>query len=347
MLSFVVKRSLAACLQLVGILTVVFLLMRFLPSDPAAQIVGANASEEALSRAREMLGLDRPVLVQFANVLGIIPDPQNPGVLQGSLGRSWLTSEPILKEMLHFLPVTLELITYALIVAFLVAVPVGTMGAIKPNGIVDRISFFWGLFAGSQPEFWWALMFAFVFFFVLQQAGLPHAPPPLGRISAMATPPVPITGFIVVDAALRGQFAAMRDAMLHLMLPVATLAFVISGPIVKMVRQNVGRVLSSDYVLYARLAGLSRWRVALYALRASMGPALTLIAFIYGFLLGGAVPVEVVFSLNGLGEYAVRSVLQLDFPAIQGAVLTISLVSLVIYLAIDCLHAAIDPRIKL
>jgi ABC-type dipeptide/oligopeptide/nickel transport system permease component len=114
-----------------------------------------------------------------------------------------------------------------------------------------------------------------------------------------------------------------------------------------MVRQNMGRVLASDYMLYAQLAGLTRWQVGRYALRGGLGPSLTLVGFIYGFLIGGAVPVEVIYSLNGLGEYSVRAVLQLDFPAIQGAVLVIAFVSLIAYLIVDCIHALVDPRITL
>ncbi len=347
MLRFIWWRSLAAIAQTFGITVLVFFLMRWLPADPAAQLVGTNATAESLAQARATLGLDRPVLLQLTDFLGITSHDGAPGLLEGSLGHSWMTSKPVIEEVLQFLPVTLELITYSLLVAFAIAIPIGMISASRPNGIVARVSFVWGLFAGSQPEFWWGLMFTFVFFFVFQQAGLPHAPPPLGRLSPMLDEPGRFTGFIVVDALLHGQLHVAGDAALHLMLPVATLVFVISGPIVKMVRQNMSRVLTSDYMLYAQMAGLTRFQIGRYALRGALGPSLTLVAFIYGFLIGGAVPVEMIFSLNGLGEYAVRAVLQLDFPAIQGAVLVIALVSLFAYLVIDCVHAVVDPRITL
>ena len=300
-----------------------------------------------MAQARATLGLDRSTLHQLSDFIGFTSLNGAPGLLQGSLGRSWMTSKPVAEEVWQFLPVTLELITYSLVTAFAIAIPIGMISATRPNGVVARASFVWGLFAGSQPEFWWGLIFTFFFFFVLQQAGLPHAPPPLGRMSPMLDAPGRITGFILIDALLRGQFRIAADVALHLMLPVATLVFVISGPIVKMVRQNMSRVLTSDYMLYAQMAGLTRGQVGRYALRGALGPSLTLFAFIYGFLIGGAVPVEMIFSLNGMGEYAVRAVLQLDFPAIQGAVLVIALVSLLAYLAIDCLHALVDPRVTL
>lgn len=347
MLRFIGRRMLTAVLQTAGITLLVFFLMRWLPADPVAQLVGTNASAESIAQARAQLGLDKPVLLQLGDFLGITSHGGAPGLLQGSLGRSWTTSKPVLEEIIEFLPVTLELITYAMIVAFAIAIPIGMISAIRPNGVVAKGSFIWGMFAGSQPEFWWGLMFAFLFFFVFQQAGLPHAPPPMGRLSPLLEHPDRITGFIVVDALVQGKFRIAGDAALHLMLPVGTLVFVISGPIIKMVRQNMNRVLTSDYMLYAHLAGLSRWQVALYALRGGLGPSFTLLAFIYGFLVGGALPVEVIYSLNGLGEYSVRAVLQLDFPAIQGSVLVIAFVSLVTYLFVDCLHAMVDPRITL
>jgi ABC-type dipeptide/oligopeptide/nickel transport system permease component len=347
MLRFIGLRIVAAIAQAIGITVLVFFLMRWLPADPVAQMVGTHSSPEALAQARAQLGLDVPVLRQLGDFLGITSHRGAPGLLQGSLGKSWTTSKPVLEEVLEFLPVTLELITYSMLVAFALAIPIGMISATNPNGVVARASFVWGLFAGSQPEFWWGLMFAFVFFFVLQQAGLPHAPPPLGRLSPMLELPSRITGFIVLDALMQGQFKIAGDAALHLMLPVGTLVFVISGPIVKMVRQNMGRVLASDYMLYAQLVGLTRWQVGRYALRGGLGPSLTLIGFIYGFLIGGAVPIEVIYSLNGLGEYSVRAVLQLDFPAIQGSVLVIAFVSLIAYLVVDCVHALVDPRITL
>ena len=342
---FIAKRVLVAILQLIGISLVVFFLVRGLDADPVARIVGLNATEEAVKQATESLGLHEAKLQQLGNYLGLFSSSGDPGILQGTLGDSWVTGSSILEEVTRFLPITLELITYALIIAFLLALPLGMSSGTRPGGFADRFTFVWGLFAGSQPEFWWGLMFVFVFFFVFQQAGWPAAPAPLGRLNPFLTAPESITGFIMIDSILRGRFDVWIDAGKHLMLPVFTLVFVVSGPIVKMVRQNMLRVLRSDYILYARSAGLSRQKVARYALRAALAPAMTLTAIIYGFLLGGAVPVELIYSLGGIGEYSIRSILNLDFPAIQGTVLVIAIVSLVIYLAIDILHAFLDPRI--
>ena len=161
----------------------------------------------------------------------------------------------------------------------------------------------------------------------------------------MSTPPPAVTGFITIDSLLAGNMAAFRDGVHHLMLPVPTKVFVLSGPIIKMVRQNMVRVLGADYILYARASGLPPWRIALMALKNALVPALTLLGVLYGYILGGAVLIETVFSLGGIGQYAVRSVLAFDYPAIQAVVLVIAAISLFVYLALDVIHAWIDPRL--
>lgn len=339
LLRYISGRLLIGVVQLVCLVVVVFFLIRLLPADPVSRLVGLNSSAEAYAQAARKLGLDAPLLDQLALYLGLRPGVQ-PGLLQGSLGTSWVTGTPILTEIATFLPVTLQLITLAFLLAVLVSVPVGMLGALNPGKAVDKGVFVYGLFAGSQPEFWWGLLFVFVFYFHLG-----WAPAPLGQLSPMTTPPPTVTGFMLIDTLLAGEPAKFFEALHHLMMPVVTLAFVLSGPIIKMVRQNMARALQSDFVMYANLVGLPRGRVARYALRAAMGPSMTLIGILYGFMLSGAVLVESVFSLGGIGQYAIRSVLAFDYPAIQGVVLVITAISLVVYLALDLIHAAIDPRI--
>jgi ABC-type dipeptide/oligopeptide/nickel transport system permease component len=334
---YILKRFLIGLVQLLGLVIAVFFLIRLLPADPVSRLVGMNASAEAYAQAERQLGLDRPVLAQLADYLGL---GSGPGLLQGSLGDSWVTGSAVSAEIGQYLPVTLQLITLGFLVAFLIAVPVGMLSALRPGGRADKGVFVYSLFAGSQPEFWWGLLFVYVFFY---QMGV--APPPLGQLSPITTPPPPVTGFMLIDTLLAGSPKKFVEALHHLMLPVAVLAFILSGPIIKMVRQNMARALQSDFVLYANAAGLPRRRVARYALRAAMAPSMTLIGILYGFMLSGAVLVETVFSLGGLGQYAVRSVLAFDYPAIQGVVLVITAISLAVYLLLDLLHAVIDPRV--
>lgn len=335
---FVARRLATAVVQLVGLALVVFFAIRLLPADPVARLVGLNASRDAYLSSQRALGLDRPVLEQFGSYLGVIPGSS--GLLQGDFGTSWVSGEPVAREIARVLPVTLELITISFVLAFLISVPLGMVCALRPGGTADKATFAYSLFAGSQPEFWWGLLFIFFFF-----AQLGWAPAPLGRLNPMSMPPPSVTGFITVDSLLAGNMAAFRDGLHHLMLPVMTKVFVLSGPIVKMVRQNMVRVMGSDYVLFAQASGLRPGRIARIALKNALAPALTLLGVLYGYILGGAVLIETVFSLGGIGSYAVRSVLAFDYPAIQAVVLVIAAVSLFVYLALDLLHAALDPRL--
>ncbi len=339
LLRYVVKRILVGITQLFFLTIAVFFLIRLLPADPVSRFVGLNSSAEAYAQAERNLGLDRPILTQLLHYLGLAPS-EGTGLLQGDLGTSWVTGSPVLSEIAQSLPVTIQLITLSFVIAFFIAVPIGMLAAMHPGGKSDKAVFVYSLFAGSQPEFWWGILFVYVFFFTLGVA-----PAPLGILSPLTSAPPDITGYVLIDSLLAGRFSTFFEALHHFMLPVATLVFILSGPIVKMVRQNMVRALESDFVLYARCAGLPRRRVGFYALRAAMAPSMTLIGILYGFMLGGAVLVESVFALGGLGQYAIRSILAFDYPAIQGVVLVITAISLLVYLLLDILHALIDPRI--
>jgi len=338
--AYIGKRLLIALLQLLGITLAVFFLIRLLPADPVARLVGFNASEEVYNQAEASLGLDQPVLRQLGLFLGFFPDEQG-GLLQGDLGRSWVTNEPVLSEIVNFFPITLELITIAFVVATIIAIPIGMVSALRPAGKIDRATFTYGLFAGAQPEFWWGLMFVYVFFF-----NLGWAPAPLGRLKPLTDAPDRVTGFLTIDSLLDGRLDVFVEALHHLWLPVMTLVLILSGPIIKMIRQNMLRVLESDFILYARSSGLRSRTIAAYTFRAAFAPALTLLGILYGFMLGGAVLVEQVFSIGGLGQYSIRSILQFDYPAIQGVVLTITAFSLGVYLILDVVHAIMDPRVR-
>lgn len=336
---FVIKRTLIGAAQLLLLVVAVFLLIRLLPADPAARFVGLNASPEAYAAAKANLGLDRPVLHQLADFIGLLG---RPGLLQGSLGVSWVTGDPVTKEVAAVLPATLELLFFSFLLACLIGAPIGVLGALNPNGAADRGALVFGLFAGSQPEFSWGIVFIFVFFVI---AGV--APGPLGRLSPLTDPPAVITGFMTVDALLAGRIGTFFEALHYLALPVLTQGLIISGPIVKMVRQNMAKALQSDYTLYGRACGLSEKQIALHALRGAFAPSMTLIGILFGFMLGGAVLVESIFALGGIGQYAIRSILAFDYPAIQGVVLTVSAIALIVYLILDVLHALLDPRVAL
>lgn len=330
---YVGRRLLTVIPQIFMIMVSVFVLIRLLPTDPVARKVGSLATPEAIAQARAQLGLDQSMFDQFKAFLG--------EVAQFRLGASWETSDEVLDEILAVLPVTLQLLFFSFLIAIVIAVPLGTLAALRPGGKSDKSVFYYGLFAGAQPEFWWGLMFIFVFCYQFDVF-----PAPLGLVDPATMVPEPITGFILIDALLVGDLGVFWDAATHLMLPSLTLAFVISGPIVKTTRQNMVRVLGSDFILHARARGLKPRHVASYALRNALPPVVTLIGILIGFMLGGAVLIEQIFSLNGVGQYALTRTLALDFPAMQGVVLIMTTFSLIVYLIVDVLYTVIDPRIE-
>jgi ABC-type dipeptide/oligopeptide/nickel transport system permease component len=330
-LRYALRRLGFSLLQLFSAAIGIFLLLRVLPVDPAATLVGVNPSEAALKQARHTLGVDRPVLTQLKSFVT--------GWADGSLGDSWKTGDPVVSDIIDKFPVTLQVVVPAFLLAILIGVPIGLYVATRPGGRSDKLLTGYSLFAGAQPEFWWGLMFVYLFYFVV-----PIFPAPLGMLAPTAVPPEPITHFIVIDSLLRGDFASFSSASAHLALPVFTLAFVLSGPIIKMTRESAAEVYTSEFVLYARACGLPQSIIRRRTLSVSVAPVITLVGILFGFMLGGAVLVETVFSLDGLGRYALDSTLALDYPAVQGAVIVLTTAALLIYLGMDLLHAYLDPR---
>jgi ABC-type dipeptide/oligopeptide/nickel transport system permease component len=337
---YVTRRILIFPLQLIAISLIVFFVMRALPADPVAHLVGVNATPEAIASVRDDLDLDQSVFDQLLIYLGLESGDTGPGLIHGSLGKSWNSGQRVADEIASYLPVTLELISYSFLLALAISIPLGLISALKSGGRIDRVITGYGLFAGAQPEFWWGLAFIFVFYVTLHLV-----PAPIGRLDFSTHPPPSVTGMITVDSLIAGNLAALIDGARHLVLPVITLAFVLSGPITKMVRQNVLKTVQSDFIMYAESCGLPQKRIAGYTFKNSLAPCLTLIGILFAYMLSGAVLVEQVFSLNGLGSYAVKSVLSFDFPAIQGIVLVITVATLLILLILDVAHAMIDPRI--
>ncbi|MDG2242111.1 MAG: ABC transporter permease [Rhodospirillaceae bacterium] len=337
---FTLRRLAVGFVQLSVLVIAVFFLIRLLPADPVARFIGMNASPEAYALAEQSLGLDLPVTSQFGIFL-LGDGDEGDGLIGGDLGTSWVTGSSVNQEIRQFLPVTLELITLSFLVAVGLGVPIGVFGAVNPGGAADKGTLIYGLFAGSQPEFSWGIIFIFIFFVILGVA-----PGPLGRLSPLTDPPDFVTGAITIDALLAGRVDIFLEALWYLSLPILTLSFVLSGPIIKMVRENVAQTMNADFMFYGQAAGLPRNVLARDALRAAFAPALTLIGILFGFMIGGAVLIESIFSISGLGQYAIRSILAFDYPAIQGVVLTISALTLLIYLAIDVCQALLDPRVS-
>ena len=182
---FVVKRLAIALLQLIGVALVVFFLIRMLPADPVARLVGLNASEDAYRQSAHALGRRSAAVAATRQLPWRVFQLAAEWALQGNLGVSWVTNTPVLTEIREVLPITLEIVTYSLLIAFLIALPLGLASARKPGGVADRITLIWGMFAGAQPDYWWGLLFVFIFYFLLNVA-----PPPMGRLDPLIVQPL-------------------------------------------------------------------------------------------------------------------------------------------------------------
>jgi ABC-type dipeptide/oligopeptide/nickel transport system permease component len=333
LLAYIGRRLLFVGPQLVGILLVSFLLVKLIPGDPAVLMLGPFATPDALARLRAELGLDRPLIEQFLIYLW--------NVAQGDLGTSWQTTLPVTADLAQRFPATLELVTLGLLLALLIGIPLGVAGARFQRGVVRKAADYYGLLAGALPDFWLALVLIFVFYTIL---GI--APAPLGRIDFAIIPPEPVTGALLIDSVLAGDWAAFRNAAGHLVLPVLTLGLINAGPILKMTQSTMERMLEADFSRYAELCGLPRHVVVRKALRNSLPSIVTIVSVLYGFLIGGAVLVEIVFSWGGAGQYAVQGVLNADLNPVLGFVLYSAILSLVVYLLVDLIYFAIDPRTR-
>lgn len=327
------RRLLFLIPQLFAVSIIVFFLVRLLPGDPAFLMAGQFATKERIEEVRSDLGLDRPLYEQYLIYVG--------NVLQGDFGRSWRTSQSVLQDVRQRLPATLELVLSAGLLSVALGIPIGVYTAVKRRGVADKVLFGYGMLAGSIPDFWLGLILIFVFF-----SKLGIVPGPIGQLDPIVATPPPVTGMIVLDAMIAGEWEAFRSALWHLLLPVATLTLVYMTLIIKNTRSAVEEMMESDFVEHGRALGLPRRMLLRYALRNAMPPVVTVIGIVFWFLLGGAVLVETVFAWGGLGQYAVEAVVNSDYAPLQAFVLLAAVFTLVVFLLVDLAYFLIDPRIR-
>lgn len=330
--AFLGRRLLLTPLQALGVVTIVFVLVHLLPGDPAALIAGPQATASQIAQIRANLGLTLPLPVQYAHYIV--------RVFQGDLGISWYTSNPVTLDIAQRAPATLELITLALTGIVLLGLIIAGVIAIAPRGIFGRAAAAYGFVAGALPDFWFGLALIFV---IYVKAGL--GPSPTGQLSSHYIIPA-VTGVATIDALLAGDTAAFWNAVQHLVLPVITLVFIYMGPVVRITGAAATRSLDSDFIRFARAWGIAPWRRVLYALRYIMPTFVIAVASTYGYLLGGAVLVETVFSWGGLGQYAVQAVANSDYAAIEGFVIIAGMFTVLVYTVADVLQMALDPRTR-
>lgn len=333
LLSYVLRRLAYMIPVLFGVTVLVFLISHAIPGDPAQLIAGPKASRETVENIRQRHGLDQPLPAQYVGFLA--------GLFQGDLGMSIRNHRPVLDDLRDFFPATLELTLASLLLCLGVGIPLGVLAAVRRNRLSDHLARVFSVVGVSTPVFWLGLMLLLVFYRHL--GWLPGS----GRLDVTMDAPARITGMYILDSLLTANWPALRAALSHILLPAFCLSYVYLAIITRIVRSSMIAVLGMDYITTARANGLSEARVVFkHAFKNSMIPTLTITGLSFGELMGGAILTETIFSWPGMGKYVVDSVNYLDFPAIMGFTLVVSLVYVVANLLVDVAYALINPSIR-
>ncbi len=333
---FLLQRLATGLVLCIGITLVAFVVTHLVPGDPAAANLGQRAiGDPAAVRAfRHQYGLDRPLPVQYMVYLK--------DLLQGNLGISEQSHRPVLTDLAEYIPATIELALFAIALSAVIGVGLGIVAAVFRDRWPDQVIRVVSLGGVSMPVFWIALVAFYVLFFKF--GWLPGG----GRLDPTQTAPTHLTGMFTVDAAVRGQWTLFWSALRHLVLPGLVLAIYTVGMLTRFTRASMLEIMGNDYVRAARLKGLPEHVVVLrHVLRPALVSIITVAGVAFGSLLSGTVLVENIFSWPGMGQYAYRSAINLDLPAIMGVSLFVALVYILVNLAVDLLYGVIDPRIRL
>jgi peptide/nickel transport system permease protein len=317
---------------LIGMSIITFAIVHAIPGDPARAIAGDKATPEQLAQIRHDLGLDRPAYVQYFYYLN--------GLLHGDLGTSLVTHVPIAEEIGPYLAATAELSFAAMVIAVFFGVNLGILSAWRQNSWMDYSAMLVALLGVSMPIFWLGLLEQWLF---AQKLGWF---PSSGRVDPRMGFEG-ITNFYVWDSLLKGDFTALGDVTMHLILPAVALGTIPMAIIARMTRSSMLEVMRSDYVRTARAKGLSEfWVIYKHTLKNACIPILTVAGMQLGLLLGGAVLTETIFSWPGVGRYIYDAIGARNYPVIQSGILVLATLFVLINLLVDLLYAWIDPRIQ-
>jgi peptide/nickel transport system permease protein len=319
---YLARRFLWAIVLFLAVTLVTYVIFFLVPANPARQAAGQAATPERVAEVEERLGLNDPVYLQYGNFLKRL-------VLDQELGYSFVNRRPVNDEISRAAPVTATLVFGGMIFVLLVAIPIGILSALRPRSLIDRAAMTYVLIGISLPSFWIALVLSYVVGFRLGWT------PIGGYCEALSAP----------EAAGCGGFG---DWAYHMILPWLALSIVIAGNYVRFVRAEVLETMHQDYVRTARAKGAPETTVMKdHILRNAMLPVVTILGMDIGLLLGGAIFIEFVFGLPGLGRTAIESIQRFDLPVLQGVVIFGAFAIVVFNLLVDILYAWIDPRIRL
>lgn len=328
----VISWLVTVAITLLGLVALTFFIGRIVPIDPVLAIVGEKATQESYDKVFYELGLDKPVWEQFTTY--------TLKLIQGDFGTSFTTTRPVLEDLLNFFPATLELATIGLLIGTLVGVPAGVVSAYWHEKWPDQIIRVIGLIGYSVPVFWLGLVGLYVFYFKLDWVSGP------GQIDVFFNGIVDhVTGSILIDSILAGEWEVFWNAVSHITLPALLLGYYSLAYISRMTRSMMLDQLTREYVLTARLKGASEFRVVvLHALRNAAIPLVTIIALSYGGLLEGSVLIETIFAWPGIGNYIASSLFRADINAVLGGTFLVGAIFVFLNMLSDVLYRTLDPR---
>jgi peptide/nickel transport system permease protein len=312
MKKYIVRRliSIVPVLWLVSIL--VFSLIHLVPGDPVLVILGTTAEKTQVETMRHKLGLDQPLWLQYGKWMG--------GLVRGNLGHSIISDEPVMEMILRRLPTTLTVAAAALLLSLSISIPAGILSSLRHNSYTDYIFMGLVILAVSMPSFWLALLFILLFSVKLKL--------------------LPMMGWVSI-------FSNFSEGIKYLILPALSLAFILAALVARMTRSSMLEVLREDYIITALSKGTpKRLIVFKHALKNAFAPVLTIIGFQIGFLLGGTVVIEDIYSIPGVGRLIFTAITNRDYPVVQGCILMVTVVYVFVNAAVDLAYAYFDPRVS-
>ena len=333
MAKLIFRRIIFLMLVLFGMSLITFTVSHIVPADPIRTIAGQRASKETIEIYRKQYGMDKPLPVQYLIYMK--------NLLRGDLGDSIISRRKVLDDLKDYFPATVELVGLAMLIALIIGIPLGVQSASKRGRFADHAFRVFAILGVSMPIFWLGLVNQFIFYGKLQM--LPIG----GRLDTFLVSPTKVTGLYLIDSLIALDFEVFWDALKHLILPASTMAFGILAVVTRMTRTSMLECLNQDYIRTARSKGLKHFRVTyIHALKNAAPPILTVVGLQTGFLLAGDFLAETIFNWPGIGRYGVMAITNMDFPAIMGVTLLISLIYVLINLLVDLFYTVFDARIR-
>jgi ABC-type dipeptide/oligopeptide/nickel transport system permease component len=332
MTAYLVQRFAGTVPVLLFISLLVFLLIHAAPGDPTLMLLGEETNAVEVAKAKERWGLDRPLYIQYLRFIT--------SAATGEFGKSFKYAEPVTSVIRTRLPATIELALFSVLIATLLAIPLGVWAGSRPNSWLDNLGTGFGLFGISMPSFWLAIML------ILVLAGVLNVLPTSGR-STYGVAGLEITGFYLLDSLIHKNAHAVWDALTHILMPALALGMNMLGILMRVTRSAVLEVMNEEYVVTARAKGLREknvvWR---HVTSNALIPVITVVGLELGTLLSGSIIVETVFAWPGSGSLLITALNARDYPLVTGIVMTYTFAFVIINVIIDGLYAIIDPRIR-